>query len=180
MVFGVETSGEKSNACIEIFINVPMPWRSVAITRVCRRSFAEPLVHGGAALTMPTSVHRESIGRLKKFCGTVALARLHKCKSHLMLPSEARRFFFKCHYRYFFTKTCPSDNYLFHKISVPKFFFQKYSPPPTPRLIIEWCVYNSHLAHAHRCIHIMLYIYITEKNVSMIIRYRLYYHVCDS
>ena len=33
------------------------------------------------------------------------------------------------------------------------------------------------LAHARRCIHMLLYI--TEKKVSMIIRYRLYY-VCDS
>ena len=59
------------NACIEIFLDVPMPWRSMAITR--RRSFAEPLVHGGAALAMPKCVHRESIGRLKKPRGTVAL-----------------------------------------------------------------------------------------------------------
>ena len=72
MVFGVETSGENFNACIEIFLDVPMPWRSMAITRVRRRSFAEPLVHGGAALTMPKCVHRESIGRLKKPRGTVA------------------------------------------------------------------------------------------------------------
>ena len=71
MVFGVETSGENFNACIEIFQDVPMPWRSIAITRVRRQSFAEPLVHGGAALAMPKFVHRESIGRLKKPRGTV-------------------------------------------------------------------------------------------------------------
>ena len=67
MVFGVETSGENFNACIEIFLDVPMPWRSMAITRVGRRSFAEPLVYGGDAQI----VHRESIGRLKKPRGTV-------------------------------------------------------------------------------------------------------------
>ena len=44
----------------------------MAITRVRRRSFAERLVHGGAALAMPKFVHRESIGRLKKPRGTVA------------------------------------------------------------------------------------------------------------
>ena len=69
MVFGVETSGENFNACIEIFLDVPMPWR---ITRVRRRSFAEALVRGGAALAMPKCVHRESIGRLRKPRGTVA------------------------------------------------------------------------------------------------------------
>ena len=73
MVFGTETSGENFNACIEIFLDVPMPWQSMAITRVRRRSFAEPLVQGGAALAMPKCVHRESIGRLKKSRGTVAL-----------------------------------------------------------------------------------------------------------
>ena len=73
MVFGVETSGENVNACIEIFLDFPMPWRSMAITRVRRRSFAKPLVHGGAALAMPEFVHRESIGRHKKPRGTVAL-----------------------------------------------------------------------------------------------------------
>ena len=55
-------------------VDVPMPWRSMAITRVRIRSFAEPLVHGGAALAMPKCVHRESIGRLKKPRGTIALA----------------------------------------------------------------------------------------------------------
>ena len=72
MVFGVETLGENFNACIEIFLDVPMPWRSMAITRVRRRLFGEPLVHGGAALAMPKCVHRESIGMLKKPRGTVA------------------------------------------------------------------------------------------------------------
>ena len=72
MLFGVETSGENFNACIAIFLAVPMPWRSMAITRVRRRSFAEPLVQGGAALAMPKFGHRESIGRLKKTRGTVA------------------------------------------------------------------------------------------------------------
>ena len=69
MVFGVETSGENFNACIEIFLDVPMPWRSMAITRVRRGSFAEPLVHSGVALAMPICVHRESIGRLKNRVG---------------------------------------------------------------------------------------------------------------
>ena len=50
-----------------------MPWRSMAMTRVRRRSFAEPLVHGGAALAMAKFEHRESIGTLKKPRGTVAL-----------------------------------------------------------------------------------------------------------
>ena len=39
---------------------------SMAITRVLRRSFAELLAHGGAALAMHKCVLRESIGRLKK------------------------------------------------------------------------------------------------------------------
>ena len=73
MVFGVKTSGENFNARIEIFLDVPMLWRSMAITRVRRRSFTEPLVHAGAALAMPKCVLRESIGRLKKPRGTVAL-----------------------------------------------------------------------------------------------------------
>ena len=77
MVFGVETSGGNFNARIEIFLDVQMPWRSMAITRVRRRSFAEPLVHGGSALAMPKCVHRESIGRLKKPRGTVALDTFH-------------------------------------------------------------------------------------------------------
>ena len=72
MLFGVETSGENFNACIEFFLDVPIPWRSMAITHVRRRSFAEPLAHGGAALAMPKCVHCESIGRLKKPRGTVA------------------------------------------------------------------------------------------------------------
>ena len=42
MVFVVETSGENSNVCFETFLDVPMPWRSMAITRVRRQSFAEP------------------------------------------------------------------------------------------------------------------------------------------
>ena len=71
MLLGVETSGENFNADIDIFLDVPMPWRSMAIIRVRRRSIAEPLVHGGSALAMPKCVHRESIGRLKKPRGTV-------------------------------------------------------------------------------------------------------------
>ena len=50
MVYGVETSEENFNACFDFFLEFPMPWRNMAITRVRRRSFAEPLVHGGAAL----------------------------------------------------------------------------------------------------------------------------------
>ena len=60
MVFGVETSGENFSAFIEIFLDVPVPWRSMAITGVRRRSFAEPLVHGGAALAVLKCVHREA------------------------------------------------------------------------------------------------------------------------
>ena len=73
MVFGVKTSGENFNACIEFFLDAPMPWRSMAITRVRRRSFAEPLVHDSAALAMRKCVPREGIGRLKKPRETVAL-----------------------------------------------------------------------------------------------------------
>ena len=73
MVFDVETSGENFNAFINFVLDVPMPWRSMSITRIRCRSFAEPLVHGGAALAIPKFVHRGSIGRLKKPRGTVAL-----------------------------------------------------------------------------------------------------------
>ena len=66
VVFGVETSGENFNACIEIFLDVP-------ITRVRPRSFPEPLVHGGAALAIAKCAHRESIERFKKPRGTVAM-----------------------------------------------------------------------------------------------------------
>ena len=65
MVFGVETSGENFNACIEFFIDVLMPWRSMAITCVHRRSFSEPLVHVGAGLAIDAQIcasreHREA------------------------------------------------------------------------------------------------------------------------
>ena len=53
MVVGVETSVH-----------------ALMMTRVRRRSFAEPLVHGGAALAMPKIENRESIGRLKAPRGT--------------------------------------------------------------------------------------------------------------
>ena len=43
MVFGVKTSGEKFNACIEIFLDFPMPCRSMAITRV-RHSFIHSFI----------------------------------------------------------------------------------------------------------------------------------------
>ena len=62
------------------FLDVPMPWRSIAITHVRRRSFAELLAHGGAALAMPRCVHRESIGMLQKPRGTVA----YRTKMHLI------------------------------------------------------------------------------------------------
>ena len=73
MVLGVETSEENFNAGIDIFLAVPTPWRSMTMTRIRRRSFAELLVHGGASLAMPKLQHRESIGRLKKPRGIVAL-----------------------------------------------------------------------------------------------------------
>ena len=73
IALGVEASGENFNACIEIFLDVPMPWRSMAMTRVRRRSFAEILVHVCAALAISKFEHRESIERLKKPRGTVAL-----------------------------------------------------------------------------------------------------------
>ena len=63
---------ENFNACIEIFLDVPLPWQSMAMARVRRRSFVELLVHGGAALALPE--YRESIGRLKKPRGTEAYA----------------------------------------------------------------------------------------------------------
>ena len=69
-LFG-DISVENFNACIEFFIDVQLPSRCMAITRVRRRSFAEPLVLGGAVLAMPKCVHRER--RLKKPRGTVAL-----------------------------------------------------------------------------------------------------------
>ena len=61
MVFGNETLGENCNACIDILLDVPMPWRSMAITRVRHRSFAELLAHGGAAVAIPEFMHCESI-----------------------------------------------------------------------------------------------------------------------
>ena len=69
MILGDETSGENFNACIDFFLDVPIPWRSMAINRVLRRSFSELLVHGGAALAMPKFVHCESIGRFKSLVG---------------------------------------------------------------------------------------------------------------
>ena len=54
------------NACIDIFLDVPMPERSIAITHVHHRVFAELLPHGGAVLAKPKFVHRESIRRLNK------------------------------------------------------------------------------------------------------------------
>ena len=91
---------------LNFFLDVPMPWRSMAITRVRRRSFAEQLVHRGAALAMPECVHRESIGRLKKPRGTVAYT-FSVNKTHLynictMLDLRRRRWadvvqmFYKC------------------------------------------------------------------------------------
>ena len=75
MVFGVETSGRIFNACIEIFLDVPMPWRSMAITRrtspiIRRTTGAWWRCSGDARVKF---VHRESIGRLKKPRGTVAV-----------------------------------------------------------------------------------------------------------
>ena len=93
IVFGVKTSAENFNACIAIFHDAPMPWRSMAITRAPRRSFAEPLVHVGAALAMPKFVHRESIGRPKKPRGTVALCtkKQEAFNSMLELKLDKRR-----------------------------------------------------------------------------------------
>ena len=46
-----------------IFPDVFMTSRSMAITRVRRRSFAELLAHCGAALAMPNVLHPESMER---------------------------------------------------------------------------------------------------------------------
>ena len=61
MVLEDETSGENINAYIAIFGDVPMPWRSRAITSARRRSFAELLLaHGGAAQMCASRKHREA------------------------------------------------------------------------------------------------------------------------
>ena len=73
MALGDETSGENFNTCIEVFLDVPMPWLSMTITRVRRWSFAELLAHGGAALAITKFVQRESIGRLEKLRATATL-----------------------------------------------------------------------------------------------------------
>ena len=99
MVFGVETSGENSNACIEIFLYVTMPWRSMVMTRVQRRLFDEPLVHGDDTLTMPKFEHRESIGRLKKSRGTVGLTIVSGSqgnRKNLHLSKKSGRNFVEC------------------------------------------------------------------------------------
>ena len=68
MVLVDQTSEENLNACIEIFPEVLMHSRSMAITRVSRRSFAELLVNGGAALALPKFVHPESTERDRTIC----------------------------------------------------------------------------------------------------------------
>ena len=37
LVLGVGIAGENSNACIEFFLDAPMPWQGMAITRLRRR-----------------------------------------------------------------------------------------------------------------------------------------------
>ena len=58
-VLGDETSEENFNACIDIFLDVPMAWRSMAMTRVRCRSFVELLAHGDAQLCASRK-HREA------------------------------------------------------------------------------------------------------------------------
>ena len=62
---------------IDIFLDVPVPWRSMVITHVCRQSFAELLAHSGTALAMPKFLHRKSIGGHKRLCGAVELERVY-------------------------------------------------------------------------------------------------------
>ena len=69
MVFGVETSGENFNACIEIFLDVPMSWRSMAITRLRRRSFTEPLVLVALPWRCPNVCIARASGCLKSLVG---------------------------------------------------------------------------------------------------------------
>ena len=66
MVLDDEISGANFNACIQIFLDIPMPWWNMAIPCVRCQSFAEQLVHRGAALAMPKFVHRKSIQRRGK------------------------------------------------------------------------------------------------------------------
>ena len=68
MVFGVETSGENFNACIESFLDVAMPWLSMAITHSPNH---------WCMVKLHKFVHRESIGMLKKPRGTVASQQRH-------------------------------------------------------------------------------------------------------
>ena len=69
MVFDVEKSGENFNACIEIFLNARClgeAWRLLAY-------IADHSPNHWCMVALPKCVHRESIGRLKKPRGTVAL-----------------------------------------------------------------------------------------------------------
>ena len=73
----VENSADVSPMCLRRFepwcnlpnvrrlLDVPMPWRSMPMTRVRRRSFAELLVHGAAAMAMLKFEYPESFGMLK-------------------------------------------------------------------------------------------------------------------
>ena len=86
MVLGVETSGENFKACIDFFLDIPMPWRRMAMARVRGRLIPALLVKNGAGLAMTKFEHCESIGigRLKKSRGTVyhdtrAVRRLEAC-----------------------------------------------------------------------------------------------------
>ena len=53
-----QISGRNFNACIEFLLYVPKPWRSIVITRVSRRSFAEILAHVSAAQICASRKHR--------------------------------------------------------------------------------------------------------------------------
>ena len=66
MMFGVETSGENFNSCIEIFLDVPMPWRLFAYV-------ADHSPNHGCMVALPWRCPNVCIGRLKKPRGNVAL-----------------------------------------------------------------------------------------------------------
>ena len=76
-----------------------------------------------------------------------------------MLPSESR-FFLSAIIDISLQKHVRKTIIYFIKFQSQNIYFKNTAepPPPTPRLIIEWCFYNSHLAHARRCIHMVLYI----------------------
>ena len=62
-----------------------------------------------------------------------AKAGLTHFKCHLMMRIEARQ---KFEGHLIFIYKCPSDNYLFHEISVSKYSFQEYSTTPGDEMVV--------------------------------------------